>query len=146
MWLEGEMGVAPQLLDTDLTLKDNLSNKTLTEFPVLHVMTKGAGPLTARTRPLTETVELREKEETKPEKEETKPGKLGEGKGEGSRMYMCKMPFLVTAAAEGDPCATQCKSEGEWSGEDGECQVNNSSASLSLIADTYSDSEDGIDS
>lgn len=52
VWLEGERGVAHQLLATNSTLRENLSNKTLTEFPLLHVLTKGAGPPAVR-RPAT---------------------------------------------------------------------------------------------
>ena len=137
VWLEGERGVAPQLLDTGLTLKENLSNKTLTEFPVLHVMTKGAGPLTGTDRTKGRTIGT----------EETPQEKSGEGGREGGREgYMCEMAYSTIATTEGDTCATQCKSEGEWSDEDGECLVSHPSASLRLIANTYSDSEDGMDS
>lgn len=43
VWLEGERGVAHQLLVIDSTLKENLNNRTVTEFPVLHVVTRGMG-------------------------------------------------------------------------------------------------------
>lgn len=52
VWLEGERGVAHQLLTTNYTLRENLSNKTLTEFPLLHVVSKGAGPPSVTTASL----------------------------------------------------------------------------------------------
>lgn len=45
MWLKGEGGLQHQLLDVNATLKENLTDRTITEFPVLHVLTKGTGTL-----------------------------------------------------------------------------------------------------
>lgn len=45
VWLKGEGGVA-HLLAVNSTIKENLSKRTLTEFPQLHVLSKGAGPPT----------------------------------------------------------------------------------------------------
>lgn len=44
MWLEGSGFTVHQCLDTTSTLRDNFSNKTIAEFPVLHILSKGAGP------------------------------------------------------------------------------------------------------
>jgi hypothetical protein len=45
VWLKGEGNMTHQLLEMNLTLKENMCNKTITEFPHLHVLSKGAGPL-----------------------------------------------------------------------------------------------------
>lgn len=54
VWLdEGRArGTPQQLLNPDLTLKENFRNKTITEFPVLTVLSKGAGPPHIEPRPV----------------------------------------------------------------------------------------------
>ena len=47
VWLEGGRGVSPHLMTLTSTLKENLNNKTIIEFPEFHVVSKGAGPPTA---------------------------------------------------------------------------------------------------
>ena len=122
VWLdEGKArGTPQQLLNPDLTLKENFRNKTITEFPVLTVLSKGAGPPHTEPRPI---------QSERPGPPHTEPLPV---QSEGAGLPHTE-PHPIQSEGAGP------RHDSDWSGsEEGEIV---SSASLRMIANIYSDTD-----
>ena len=141
VWLRGEGGVAHHLLDTASTLKENLSNRTLTEFPILHVVTKGAGPPPALTS--RETIDT-PRTETSPAGPVSKHPPAALSSPTGSRGHEIGVGSGDVPGRECGEVPRPLDSEGKnqieavksSNGDIGTC------SSLQLIASMYSDDEE----
>ena len=116
VWLEGQGGVAHQLLDVQSSLCSNLKDRTVVEFPVLYVVTKGAGPPSHKTTPTSDDTDT--PDEATPISPETTPTREGK----------CVSDWSDGSASEEGEIVEGEKLEGNLS-------------SLQLIANMYSDSD-----
>lgn len=121
VWLAGEGGVAHQLLDVEATLKNNLMNTTLLEYPCLLVVSKGVGA----------------------------PGLLKSEKDKDRGTLSSGPAHIHTGNIVMPTDSVEQRCEEEWSDrvlEEGEVVEDMCpSASLKLIATMYSDSDDSND-
>ena len=161
VWLEmgGTRNPPYLMLNPDLTLKDNLKGKTILEFPVLTVVSRGVGLPQAMTQGMKAESEQGPRPPTaaKGESKTAKESVGKEGRGEVVKESVGKEGCgeVVKESAGKEGCGEAVKeSEGargvrgdsDWSSEEeGEIVERDEqacpSASLRMIASVYSDSD-----